>query len=125
MSDELCTANVPFLFTVQCNVLQSSNLNNKTWDPFLWDVTLHHWVIVTNILKVCNTLIFKNLGLCRHLKMYAPCFFKMLSKCWEPVYLVTHHHIPGEWNPQLHCCENLKTCSNKTRTWVQYTGSFM
>jgi len=33
---------------VQYNVVSCSplnNLNNKMWDPFLWDVTLHHWVI--------------------------------------------------------------------------------
>jgi hypothetical protein len=25
---------------------------------------------------------------------------------------VTQCHIPEEWNPQPHCCENLKTCEH-------------
>jgi len=26
--------------------------------------------------------------------------------------LVMQCHIPKEWNPQTHCCENLKTCEH-------------
>lgn len=33
------------------------------------------------------------------------------SKLQEPTnHPATHHHLPQAQNPQLHCCENLKTC---------------
>jgi len=34
---------------------------------------------------------------------------------------VTQCHIPEEWNPQPHCCENLKTCE-QCHPYDHHTG---
>ena len=43
----------------------------------------------------------------------------------ETDYPVTRHHIPKEWNPQLHCCENLRTFTEPHSTPQKFPAAYI
>jgi hypothetical protein len=66
--------------------------------------------------RVIRGLFFKGQKF-QSLKMTPLRWLKMLGTDCPVMW----RHIPEEWNPQLHCCENLKTCTLFVTTHIRTT----
>lgn len=88
------------------STLEAKHINRGLWLFGMWFCITGK--VVPDLLKGCCAVIFKGTGV---LKEHTMLLNLETSETTGPV---TCHHIPEEWNPQHHQCENPTTCIHNT-----------